>query len=152
MLASLFSLDTTRSNGWVLWTRTAFNWILSVRENCSRALFYWTLWDQILCTIKKKTNRQTDIEGWREIEITRSTSTLQGMNHLTVSVTLPFLSPHPIDLSSSLCRWVALQILSVVKYTKSLRKQDDDMRQARQFLFLFYSFYLCLPLWLVHFI
>lgn len=63
------------------------------------AAFYWTFWDQILCTIKK-TDQQTDrYRGWWEIEITRSTSTLQGMNNLTLSVTLPFLSPHPIDFS-----------------------------------------------------
>lgn len=50
----------------------------------------------------RQTRRQTDREECQETEITRSTSTLQGMNHLTVSVTLPFLSLHPIYLSSTL--------------------------------------------------
>lgn len=104
MLASLFSLATTRPNGWVLWNRP-FNW----NPVCQRELWptafsagHCGFRSPSIQSKRRQTNRQTDREGWQEIEITRSTSTLKGMNHLAVSVTLPFLSPHLIYLSSTL--------------------------------------------------
>lgn len=87
---SLFYLATARSNGCLLWTLPV----------CQREL-----WDRLLCTIKnedrptdQQTDRQTDSRNW----ITRSTSTHQGMNHLTVSVTLAFLSQLSVDVSFTL--------------------------------------------------
>lgn len=126
MSARLFSSAPSGSNGWVLWTRH-FNWIVSVGERTVAGCFF-TGHCGIRSSVQSKrrqSNRQTDREEWQEIEITRSTSSLRGMNHLTVSH--PFLlSAHiPIDfVFHSLCRWVALQILSVVKYRPSLRKQE----------------------------
>lgn len=149
MSARLFSSAPSGSNGWVLWTRH-FNWIVSVGERTVAGCFF-TGHCGIRSSVQSKrrqSNRQTDREEWQEIEITRSTSSLRGMNHLTVSVTLSFSQPtSPSTLSSTLSadEWPFRSYL-LWNIGRPSENRKDGMRKDRISILILTMFQLCLLL------
>lgn len=86
---------------------------------CQRELwqtaFYWTFWDQILSTIKKKTDTQRGVAGNRNNKIyihPLGNEPFNCVSHPSSSQ----LTSH-WSILHTLCRWVALQNSPVVKYT-----------------------------------
>lgn len=116
--------------------------ILSVRDLWQIA-FYWTLWDQVLCTIKKKPDLQSD--RLRGVAVNRNNKiyTHRPGNEPFNCVSHPsFSQPTSYQLIlHSVCRWVALQILFVVKCTQSHKNRLRTCEKKRLVLFLHYSFW-----------
>lgn len=103
---------------------------LSVKENCGIA--------SSAQSKGRQANRQTDRQTGRSGKwITTSTSTHQGMKHLTLSVSLAFSQPASRwCIPLSLCCRVALQVISGRKCGASHQKHED-MRTSRISFFFF---------------